>query len=151
MKLIILRGVSGSGKSTTADFFCESIPGCVSVSADDYMTDSSGVYRFDHNKLDMAHRMCYIAVERSMKHGYVVVLHNTSTRESEFQKYIDLAAKMNYDVISLIVENRHGNENIHGVPVETIKKQSERFEIKLTNLGPLELEKIHRTQKRIKV
>jgi hypothetical protein len=47
------------------------------------------------------------------------------------QAYVDLAEKYGYRVFSVIVENRHGSSNVHGVPDEVIEKMKERFEIKL--------------------
>jgi hypothetical protein len=31
----------------------------------------------------------------------------------------------------VVVENRHGNENIHGVPENKLQQMKDRFEIKL--------------------
>jgi len=45
--------------------------------------------------------------------------------------YMDLAVKYGYQVVSLIVENRHGNSSVHNVPDETIEKMKSRFEISL--------------------
>ena len=45
--------------------------------------------------------------------------------------YFDLASLHGYRVVSLIVENRHDGQNIHGVPTETLEKMRNRFEIKL--------------------
>jgi hypothetical protein len=45
--------------------------------------------------------------------------------------YFDLAKKYEYKVFTLIVENRHGGVNQHGVPEEKIKQMKDRFEIKL--------------------
>lgn len=56
---------------------------------------------------------------------------NTFTQEWEMKPYFDLAEKYDYTVYSIIVENRHGNSNIHDVPDETQIKMKERFEIKL--------------------
>jgi hypothetical protein len=47
------------------------------------------------------------------------------------QTYVDLAERYGYTVFSLIVENRHGGSNKHGVPVDVIKNMKNRFEIKL--------------------
>jgi hypothetical protein len=47
------------------------------------------------------------------------------------QAYIDLAKKYGYQVTSLIIENRHGNPNIHNVPMETLERMRQRFDIKL--------------------
>jgi hypothetical protein len=45
--------------------------------------------------------------------------------------YIELAKKYEYTVFTIIVENRHGGKNVHGVPDEVLTKMRERFEIKL--------------------
>jgi hypothetical protein len=47
------------------------------------------------------------------------------------KEYFDLAEKYGYTVVSLIVENRHGGKNIHGVPDEKVEQMKKRFEIKL--------------------
>lgn len=60
-----------------------------------------------------------------------IVVSNTSTTEKEMQPYLDLAKEFGYTVVSLIVENRHGNSSVHGVPKETLEKMKNRFEVKL--------------------
>jgi hypothetical protein len=45
--------------------------------------------------------------------------------------YYKLAEKYGYVVFSLVVENRHGGINEHGVPDETLKKMENRFQLKL--------------------
>jgi hypothetical protein len=47
------------------------------------------------------------------------------------QAYYDLAKSWGYTTFSLIVENRHGGVNEHGVPDEVLTKMKDRFEIKL--------------------
>jgi hypothetical protein len=47
------------------------------------------------------------------------------------QAYLDLAKQFEYHVVSLIVENRHGGKNVHGVPDEKVQEMRDRFEIKL--------------------
>jgi len=42
-----------------------------------------------------------------------------------------MAAENGYRVYSLIVENRHGGENVHGVPVDKLDQMKNRFEFKL--------------------
>jgi hypothetical protein len=56
-----------------------------------------------------------------------VVVSNTLTSEKELKPYIELAEKYGYQIVSLIVENRHGNKSIHDVPDETL----ERMEVRL--------------------
>jgi hypothetical protein len=65
--------------------------------------------------------------------GYnsIIIVSNTFTQEWEMQAYFDLADRWDYQVTTLIVENRHGGVNEHGVPEETLTKMRDRFEIKL--------------------
>ena len=60
-----------------------------------------------------------------------IIVSNTFTQEWEMQVYFDLAEQHGFTVFSLIVENRHGNSNIHGVPDDKLEIMRNRFEIKL--------------------
>ena len=60
-----------------------------------------------------------------------IVIANTFTQEWEMKEYFELAERYNYRVHTVIVENRHGSENVHNVPEDKLLKMKERFEIKL--------------------
>jgi predicted kinase len=134
-KLYIVRGLPGSGKST----FAEALVGAdfLVCEADKYfMVD--GEYRFDGSKLKEAHESCRNLVETYMKDSLVndqwyreIAVSNTFTQEWEMQPYIDLAKQYGYMVFTVIVENRHGGVNQHGVPDEALTRMRDRFEIKL--------------------
>jgi hypothetical protein len=47
------------------------------------------------------------------------------------EPYFVMAKKYGYKVFSIVIENRHGGSNEHGVPEDKIKIMKERFEIKL--------------------
>ena len=47
------------------------------------------------------------------------------------EPYFELAKKNGYEVFTIIVENRHGGLNQHGVPKDKIEQMKNRFEIKL--------------------
>lgn len=126
--IVLLRGIPGSGKSTTAK---ELFPNCVHFEADMYWYDKDGNYNFDITKLANAHAWCEMQVENSMIDGFNVVVSNTLTTEKELNPYLELAKKYDYKVISLIVENRHGGTNIHNVPEQTLQKMENRFTVKL--------------------
>lgn len=128
--LILLRGLPGSGKSTVAEVLSEDgkYPVCT---ADDYFM-KDGKYCFDASKLRYVHTRCQEKAEiaMSMKADKIIIA-NTNTTENEFEPYIKMAEKYGYIVVSLIVENRHGGGNEHGVPEEKIQIMKERFDIKL--------------------
>ena len=60
-----------------------------------------------------------------------LIVSNTFTQKWEMKPYFDLAEKNGYRVYSLIVENRHGGVNEHGVPDEKLEQMENRFEVKL--------------------
>ena len=133
-QLILLRGLPGSGKSTFAKKLLTYMTD-VHYEADMFFTDpNTGEYKFDAVDLKRAHQWCYDQVKHTMEvydDAITIVVSNTFTQEWEMRPYIDLAKKYNYTVTSLIVENRHNGENIHGCPVDKIEQMEDRFEIKL--------------------
>ena len=125
-ELYLLRGLPGSGKSTLS----KSIGG-IHIEADDYFMDN-GEYKFDPTKIKLAHGWCQLRTEHSMEDGVPkIVVSNTFTQEWEMKPYFDLAEKHGYRVYSLIVENRHGGVNEHGVPEEKLVQMKNRFDISL--------------------
>lgn len=135
-ELFLLRGLPGSGKSTLAN----SIVGSdfLVCEADKYFYDKEGNYNFDGSKLKDAHEFCRNTVETYMKDSLIngqfyrkIVVSNTFTQQWEMETYFELAKKYGYQVYSIIVENRHGGVNQHGVPAEAVTRMRDRFEIKL--------------------
>ena len=131
-KLILLRGLPGSGKSTAAKLFQGS--GYSShYEADMYfLNKETGAYQFDPSKLKLAHNWCAIQTQKAMVDEIpTIVISNTFTQEWEMDNYRELAKENDYQVFTLIVENRHGGVNVHGVPDDKLKAMEERFELKL--------------------
>jgi predicted kinase len=126
--LILLRGLPGSGKTTLS----KSLAG-EHIEADMYFVDKeTGAYNFDGSKLKNAHNWCKDVVEHWMKDDIQrIIVSNTFTQEWEMEAYYLLAETYGYIVHSVIVENRHGGVNEHGVPDEKLKQMKDRFEIKL--------------------
>ena len=126
--LIILRGIPGCGKSTFAELIVSKEKICT---ADDYhMVD--GEYQWKPENVHAAHSWCQNKARGLMECGVSpVVIANTSTTEKEFAPYLEFAEEFGYTVFTIIVENRPGGVNTHGVPEETIKKMTDRFSIKL--------------------
>lgn len=134
-RLIILRGLPGSGKTTFATFLKRSIQGSKEVCADDcwdYDYTDPNTPGFTKSGIEKAHTKCFETVEEYMNEKVeCIILHNTNTTEKEMYKYIQLANENNYQVVSLVVENRHESKSVHNVPEETLERMKNRFEIKL--------------------
>ena len=133
--LTLVRGLPGSGKSTFANFVWNDYAIC---EADKFFYDKEGNYNFDASKLKQAHEWCRNEVETRMKDNEAnpqyypeIVVSNTFTQEWEMEAYYELAKKYDYLVISIIVENRHGGVNEHGVPADKLEQMKNRFQIKL--------------------
>lgn len=125
-QLIILRGVSGAGKSTVAEIISEGYwPIC---EADQYHYTESGVYDWKPENVGKAHAWCQSIVRDAMASNIKkIIVSNTSTTEKELKPYLTLAEEFGYQVISLVVENRHGNDSIHEVPQHIRDQQEERL------------------------
>jgi predicted kinase len=133
-ELILLRGLPGSGKTTLAKVILqirESDEPEI-LSADDFFINQNGEYIFDSSQLKEAHNYCqFRCSERMRQQKSKIVVANTFTQEWEMKIYFDMAERYNYRVHTVIVENRHGNQNIHGVPEDKLQQMKDRFEIKL--------------------
>ena len=125
--LVLVRGISGSGKTTVANMFKGT-----KITTDSFWYNAQGDYNFDVSRLSEAHEWCWKAVEILMSNGEeTIVVHNTFTKMWEMNPYFNLAKKHGYMVHTIIVENRHGSKNVHGVPDDVLEKQKSRFEVVL--------------------
>lgn len=121
--LILLRGVSGCGKSTFARLLAQEFQ-CNHWEADMYFHDrDSGEYKFNPSQIGQAHGWCYENFYSDIVQNNTVNVLDTITTEMDMQRYIDTAKAFGYTVTSLVVENRHGGKNIHNVPEATLQRQ----------------------------
>ena len=131
--LILVRGVSGSGKSTFAEEFL--YPISLLISTDDFfMVD--GEYQFNPELLAENHLKCIKSVESEMESPQQdicpnIVVHNTFTQSWEIKPYRELADRYGYNFYTIIIENRHKSDSIHNIPEHIISKQRDRFEVVL--------------------
>ena len=130
--LYLLRGLPGSGKSTLAKQL-----GGSHFETDTYFMSPDDTYNFDVSKIKEAHQWCQDSVSNAMLlnyttgHNETIVVSNTFTQEWEMKPYMDMAEDWGYRVFTIIVENRHGGVNQHGVTDEKLQQMNDRFEIKL--------------------
>lgn len=130
--LYLLRGLPGAGKSTLASQLADS-----HFEADMYFTNENGQYLFNPSEIKKAHAWCQSEVHTAMILNHTtgdnekIVVSNTFTQGWEMEPYYKLAESYGYRVFSIIVENRHGGENQHGVPEDKIEAMRVRFEFRL--------------------
>jgi len=121
-KIVLIRGVPGSGKTTKAK---AEYPSHILCEADQYF-ERKGDYKFDRSKLKQAHNHCFEKMQCAIAEGHDVVIANTFTRVWEMQKYIDFASK--HGLPLEVVEATGQYENAHGVPPDVVQRMRERYE-----------------------
>lgn len=124
MKLVIIRGLPGSGKTTKAQDYVAW--GYDHFEADMYFIGNDGKYHYNPRKIKQAHQWCKDMCADSLKRRKNVVISNTFTRLWEMKDYVELAKK--YKAELEIIECKENYGNIHGVPEEKIKEMSTRWE-----------------------
>lgn len=129
MKVVLMVGVSGSGKST---FAYREYPDAVVSSANHYFLDDGGVYRFDPTKLGEAHGACLRSFVSAVQSGApCVVVDNTNTTLVELAPYVSLARAYGYSVEVVRVRCNVGvatGRNTHGVGAGTVQGMHDRIE-----------------------
>lgn len=133
--MFILRGLSGSGKSTIAKEIEDTYKGAVVCSADQFFT-VRGRYMFDPKRLREAHEYSHEKARRAcIRNENVVVIDNTNVKKWEMDYYFRLAFKTCYTVILVEPQTPWKDDplflsikNQHNVPEETIQKKLEQWE-----------------------
>lgn len=124
--LFIIRGLPGAGKTTLASFIADAY-----FENDDFFEHEDG-YHFDRDCVPQSIAQCFQHVKDEMERGTRrIAVANVFADETEVVPYMRLAEVYGYRAFTMITENRHGGQNIHGVNGETIKKMREGFSVKL--------------------
>lgn len=132
--VILLRGISGSGKSIlcnrlTALLGADKVSHC---SADDYFTDENGAYHFDPSKLPDAHAVCVAALEDALVDPSirVILVDRTHTRLWHMSNAEQVAKKHGARVFVLeivVPDNAHFSlcyqRQRHNVPKDVLYDQ----------------------------
>jgi predicted kinase len=132
-RVIIMRGLAGSGKST---YVKNNYPNAAVCSADNFFYDEEGNYNYDRFKIGEAHSQCQIEFAMLVRAGQPeIVVDNTNSQQWEYRIYEVLAKLDGYDV--KIVEKSCNNENtlirfirrgLHGVPRKNVEDMWSRWE-----------------------
>ena len=137
-KVIVVSGISGSGKSTYAHTLTAN--GGVILSADDYFTGyDTRPYSFDSTLLGKAHAMCFKLYVEQLQHALsedrLVIVDNTNTTAVEIAPYMLAADAFGYLAEVHTLRCGSWNEvdmclqrNRHEVPMRTVYAQQRRLD-----------------------
>lgn len=122
-KLIIVRGLPGSGKSTYAKQI-KKVRAVVEIEM--YFTTPAGDYHFNLSKLQDAHHWCQELVRSFLAVRRPVVVANIFSRKWEIDHYLRIAEDLK---VPVEIHKCVGSfTNIHGIPKTTIQAMRERWE-----------------------
>ena len=127
----IMRGISGSGKSTIASVLAERNNGIICSTDDYFIVD--GEYKFDPSKLAENHQKNFERFKELLEKGEeTIIVDNTNLKYWEAKNYIKEAKKHNYRVMVMNIIPPEdpkvlAERNSHGVPLEVIEQMYERF------------------------
>ncbi len=131
LEVILMRGLSGSGKSTRAATLAAQ-RNCVIVSADHYFTDASGRYSFNIKQLSKAHDSCLLKYIDALLAGKSVVVDNVNSSYEHFEKYLKIAllagAKISVEEITSVSVDECIRRNIHGVTADVVRAQHKKWD-----------------------
>lgn len=138
--MILLRGCSGSGKTTYANQLLKKHGAknhqCHIFSADNYFINKEGKYIFNYDLLQNAHAWNQKLVRLAVTEGRSpIFVDNTNTRLWEMKDYAIMAVEFGYIIETLepptpwfFNEDLLFRKTLHNVPRETIKKMLDRYE-----------------------
>lgn len=124
-RLILIRGASGTGKSTIAKAIGNGITPI--FEADQFFTHNHQ-YKFDISKIKLAHQLCQIQTERQMYHGTpAIIVCNTFISLWEMESYLEMTEQYKYEPTFIRTPGPWDSEtlfkrNKHNVPLDVIKR-----------------------------
>jgi predicted kinase len=122
-QLVLVRGISGSGKSTIANTIATAA-GFEHFEADMFFI-VDGVYKWDAELLGSAHEWCFNKTKQALVLGKSVVVANTFCTVKEVSKYTQLTKSLDVEINIINCSGNH--KNIHDVPANVLEKQKARF------------------------
>jgi len=120
LKLTIIRGVPGSGKSTIAKTI-----DAIQVEADQFAIDHFGEYYWDIKKSGIYHKKCFELCEKLLSENKNVVCSNTFITNKSILPYLELAKQHNADFE--VIEAKGNFKSIH-VSIQIVNRMRDKYE-----------------------
>ncbi len=137
MRVTILRGISGSGKSYWANQWKDK---AVIVSADAYFFNEAGEYVFDMQKRPEYHRRCFRAFLRALEASTPwVIVDNTNITAWELSPYVLAGEAYGYqvEILSFPCTLELSMSRKSWLPADVLARSLSRFEQETRYLPPL--------------
>ena len=119
-KLLLIRGLPGSGKTTYAKKFP-----ALHLEADMYF-ERDGKYSYNADLIKNAHAWCQRTVSDALSQGLDVIVSNTFVKVWELSNYALIAKKHNAQLE--IIEMREVFSQAHDIPPEVIQRMKDQWE-----------------------
>lgn len=138
--LVLIRGLSGSGKTSLMELIVGSSEYCpedrASVSVDDFFMNDEGDYQFDPTQLKAAHEWCLDTATEFVKDEdlEVVVVHNVFSRKWEIDPYMEMGRAHGCTIHVVNLYDRGLNDaqlskhSVHDVHPGIVQKQRKRWD-----------------------
>lgn len=131
-KLVIMRGLPGSGKSGKAK---QLVGNGIIHSTDDFFVEN-GVYVFDYNNVSKFHYFNFLSSVRSMQRGISpIIIDNTNILAQHCLNYVESGRMYGYEIIVVEPDTPWAfdieelmKRNTHGVPRETMVEMLDQYE-----------------------
>jgi len=139
--LVVMRGVSGSGKSTAARKIASERGGVI-LSTDDFF-EKDGRYQFDPKMLPTYHAMNQSRAEEAMRKGISpIIIDNTNTQAWEMKPYVEAGMRHGYKVeivepgsagfpevdFDEIMRRQKSRGGGKSMPEEVVRRMTDRFQ-----------------------
>jgi predicted kinase len=133
MKVWMMQGIQGAGKSTWAKTFKATSTGTHICSADDFFINDQGEYVYKKELQSTAHKYCkrqftnlMVLGNQSMVICSNIIIDNTNTNVRDINYYYDLAMLYDCDFEIIYLKaldiEKTGARNAHKVPIDTIRR-----------------------------
>lgn len=133
-KMICMRGVPGSGKTTRAKEIkaASQVSACILSTDDWFMCDQ--VYLYDPKQIPTAHKWNQDRAARLAAAGFpLIIIDNTHMRVWEMRVYLEIAEKYSYEFETCDIGGGDlaacAERNQHGVPAEVIYRMASSYQV----------------------